>query len=123
MIGCVQTRVLCFGTSDKMPSNKRKISTAARVPKSRQNSQKSYQSIEKSQNSQKSKTRPRAKNYTAEESRAIVKCCEKYKLIINKNSSSQSDTQQKERAWEIIKKDFDAYCKSQGFYVSRKFFS
>lgn len=105
-----------------MPPNKRKISTDKRVPKSSQNSQKSYQSIEKPQNSQKSKTRPRAKNYTGEESRAIVKCCEKYKLIINKNSSSQSDIHQKERAWEAIKNDFDRYCKSQGFYVSRKFF-
>lgn len=76
---------------------------------------------ETSQSSQKSKTR--AKNYSAEECQALIKCCDKFHTIITKNSNSDKDKNEKQQAWDKIKNDFDIYCKSHGIYVSNiKFF-
>lgn len=71
---------------------------------------------ETSQSSQNSKTR--AKNYSAEECQALIKCCDKFHTIITKNSNSDKDKQEKQQVWDKIKNDFDEYCKSQGIYVS-----
>lgn len=73
-----------------------------------------------SQNSENSK-RAKAKNYSADESAAIIRCTDKFCSIINLNSNRDKDKQQKQSAWKIIKHDFDVYCKSQGFYVSEQF--
>lgn len=69
------------------------------------------------ENSQNSKTR--SKNYSADESAALVKCCDKYHVIISKNSSRDKDKREKQQTWLKIKSDFDEYCQSQGIIVSK----
>lgn len=69
-----------------------------------------------SQNTEKSKNR--TKNYTLEESRAIIRCCLKYHEIIDKNSKTDKDKSAKVSTWKQIKRDFDVYCKSNGIFVS-----
>lgn len=90
-------------------------------PKRRQSAANKIQSPrisrdETSQSSQNSKFR--AKNYSADECQALIKCCDKFHPIITKNSSRDKDKQEKQQAWETIKSDYDHYCKSQGIYVS-----
>lgn len=68
------------------------------------------------QNSQSGKLK--AKNYSAEESAALIRCSAKYHTIISKNTNRDKDKQEKQQAWEKIKSEFDQYCKSQGIYVS-----
>lgn len=70
--------------------------------------------IENSQNS-----KSRSKNYSADESATLIKCCDKYHAIISKNSSRDKDKKEKQLAWEKIKSDFDQYCQSQGIIVSK----
>lgn len=90
---------------------KKKPKTAVNEIVSEENPQDNFDS---SQNTQKT----RAKNYSVEESEALVKCCDKYFTIIKLNSNSDKQKQQKRAAWDAIKREFDTYLKSQGFYVS-----
>lgn len=62
----------------------------------------------------------RAKNFSAEECLAVIKVCDRYYTIISKNSNRDKDRQEKQKAWDKIKAEYDLYCKSQGIYVSRK---
>lgn len=96
----------------KMSSNKGKNSATKKIQTPR-NSQ-----DDTSQCSQKSKSR--AKNYSAEECEALIKCCEKFHSVITLNSSRDTDKTEKKAAWKLIKRDFNEYCKSQGIYVSKK---
>lgn len=101
-----------------MSSKQRRISIAQRIGSrliSRDDSNDTFASSQNSQNS-------RSKNYSAEESAALIRCAEKFYDIITKNSSRDKDKQIKQRAWESIKKSFDQYCKSQGIYVSKNSF-
>lgn len=75
-----------------------------------------FVSSQGSQDSQSGKLR--AKNYSAEESGALIRCTEKYHAIISKNSNRDKDKIEKNQAWEKIRNEFNQYCKSQGFYVS-----
>lgn len=68
------------------------------------------------------KTKNRTKNYTVEESRAIIRCCLKHHEIIDKNSKTDKDKSAKVSTWKQIKRDFDVYCKSNGIFVSSLIF-
>lgn len=70
------------------------------------------------ESSQDSQNKSRSKNYSAEESAALIRCSEKFHAIISKNSSRDKDKNEKQQAWEKIKSEFDQYCKSEGIYVS-----
>lgn len=60
----------------------------------------------------------RAKNYSAEESAALIRVCDKFHVIISLNSHTDQDRKEKEKAWNTIKRDFVEYCSSQGIEVS-----
>lgn len=94
--------------------NSRRNTTALQIRSPPNSQDESNDTIIGSQDSQKL----RAKNYSAEESAALIRCSEKYHAIISKNSNRDKDKKEKNQAWEKIKKDFDTYCKSQGIYVS-----
>lgn len=64
------------------------------------------------------KTRSRTKNYTAIECEHILKTCDKFHNIINKNSNRDSDKKTKEKTWQTIKIEFDERCKADGCFVS-----
>lgn len=98
-----------------MSSKTRRASLAQKIQSTR-NSQDSSEALENSQNSLSGK--PKSKNYSAEESKALIKCAEKFHTIISLNSSRDKDKKDKEKAWEKIKVDFHLYCKSQGIFVS-----
>lgn len=99
-----------------MSTRKRKPSIASRIQSPR-NSQDDSTELENSQG-----TKSRAKNYSAEESAALIRICDKYHVIINKNSSSDKDKQQKQKAWQSVKTEFDIYCRAEAIYVSLNFF-
>lgn len=100
--------------SDEMPRTRAK-SIAGEIQSPRNSPDVSSETVENSQNS-----KIRSKNYSAEECEAIIKCCDKFHPIISKNSSRDKDKQEKQQAWEKIKRDFDDYCQSQGICVSTK---
>lgn len=78
----------------------------------------SQESIEElSQNSAKGKSN-RTKNYSADECSVLIKCCDKFHALINKNSSCDKDKNEKKLAWGKIRHDFDLYCKSNNIFVS-----
>lgn len=62
--------------------------------------------------------RSRSKNYSKDEVDALLKSCNQFNGIINKNSNNNSDQQNKENAWEKIKKTFDKRCHADGIFVS-----
>lgn len=62
--------------------------------------------------------RTRAKKYSKEESDALLVMCSEFHSIINKNSNSDADKKIKGKAWATIKHKFDAYCQTEGIYVS-----
>lgn len=103
-----------------MSTRGRRSSVAKKIKPPRNSQEDSNQPFENSQNSQDSvnNKRVKSKNYSADESAAIIKCTEKLHSIININSNRDKDKQEKQLAWKGIKNDFDQYCKSQGFYVS-----
>lgn len=88
----------------------RRKSTAQQVQSQQDESNDTLASSQNSQDSQIGKLR--AKNYSAEESAALIRCSEKYHANISK------DKTEKKVSWEKIKSEFDQYCKSQGIYVS-----
>lgn len=96
-------------------SRRKRAKPIAKDIQSSQNSQ--DDSTEPLENSQNSKSR--SKNYSADESAALIKCCDVFHAIINKNSNHDKDKKQKEAAWQQIKSNFIEYCKSQGIYVSK----
>lgn len=69
-----------------------------------------------SQKSNSSNTR--SKKYTTNECEVLMKLCEKFHAVINKNSNRDEDKKQKTKAWETIKKGFDFCCKADGMFVS-----
>lgn len=73
-----------------------------------------------SQNNQSSQTsdRKRSKNYSKDETNALMKICQGYHGIISKNSNSKADKTAKANAWKSIKANFDKYFISQGIQVS-----
>lgn len=61
--------------------------------------------------------RNRAKKYTTAESEALLKICNEFHGIINKNSNRDADRKNKDKAWATIKRTFDTTCKSQAIFV------
>lgn len=96
----------------------RKKYVARKVQKPQNIQDDSTEGIANSQSSEKNKLR--SKNYSADESAALIKCCEKYHSIISKNSNRDKERHEKNQAWEKIKTDFDEYCRCQGIRVSKK---
>lgn len=94
----------------------RRNSTAQKIQTPRNSQDDTNDTFASSQNSQGQKLR--ARNYTAEESEALIRCSEKYHAIISKNTGRDKDKKEKIQAWNKIKSDFDQYCQSQGIYVS-----
>lgn len=74
----------------------------------------------RSQNSQLSQKsqRKRSKNYSKDESEALMRICQGYHAIISKNSNRDADIKAKAEAWRSIKTDYDDHFKSQGIQVS-----
>lgn len=106
--------------SEKMPPKKKPIAKKIETPRNSHvnAAEDDLDTLENSQNSQNSKLR--SKNYSADESAALITCCERYHSIISKNSNRDKDKLEKKHAWEKIKKDFDKYCHCQGIHVSKK---
>lgn len=82
-----------------------------------------FPSIQEEQDSESSQLSPkpqraRAKKYSKEESDALLMVCSEFHAIINKNSNSDEDRQNKAKAWEKIKSKFDTYCQAEGIYVN-----
>lgn len=99
-----------------MTSRRNSIAKKIYTPRnSQEDSNDTFASSQNSQDSQSGKLR--AKNYSAEESAALIRCSEKYYAIISKNSNRDKDKKEKQQAWQKIKNEFDQYCKSQGIYV------
>lgn len=65
----------------------------------------------------------RSKNFCSFENESLLKTCDKFHTIINKNSNRTADIKQKTTAWITIKREFDLHCKSNGLFVSVIFFS
>lgn len=63
-------------------------------------------------------TKNRAKNYSKIESDSLLKICDEFHLVINRNSNRDVDKQEKVKAWQKIKKRLDEFCQSEGIYVS-----
>lgn len=97
-----------------MSARKRSKSTAKETQSLRNSQDDSNDVLENSQNS-----KTRSKNYSADESAALIKCCDKYHAIISKNSNRDKDKKEKQLAWHKIKSDFDQYCQFQGIIVSK----
>lgn len=66
-------------------------------------------------------TKIRSKNFTEAECNVLLSACDKFYNVINKNSNRDKDKKAKIAAWSQIKAGFDAYCKSEGIYVSEIF--
>lgn len=64
------------------------------------------------------KVRSRTKNYTPFECETLLKICDQYHTVINKNSNRDIDRKNKESAWQTIKNEFDERCKADGQFVS-----
>lgn len=64
------------------------------------------------------KTRNRTKNYSAIECEHILRTCDKFHNILNKNSNRDADKKQKQNTWQTIKSEFDERCKADGCFVS-----
>lgn len=64
------------------------------------------------------KSRSRTKNYTTFECQTLLRLCDQYHNIINRNSSRDIDRKNKELTWQTIKNGFDERCKAEGQFVS-----
>ena len=103
-------------TSDKMNTRQSRKSIASEI---QQTSQDELNDLSESSPAGNSKTgKTRAKNYSADESAALVKVCDKFHAIISTNTHTDKDKQEKQEAWRKIKSDFDQYCQTQGIPVS-----
>ena len=65
----------------------------------------------------KTSDRSRAKKNTKDETEALVRICNQYHAVINKNSNTDADRKAKAATWITIKENFNAYCQSEGIYV------
>lgn len=63
-------------------------------------------------------TKTRSKNFCSFENESLLKTCDQFHSIINKNSNRTADIKQKTKAWITIKHEFDLLCKSNGLFVS-----
>lgn len=66
--------------------------------------------------------RVRSKNYSATECEILLKICDKYHSIINKNSSRDKDKIEKTKTWAKITKEHNFDCRAEGI-VSSKYLS
>lgn len=60
----------------------------------------------------------RTANYTSEECEILLKTCDKYHGIINKNNNRDVDIKKKAEAWVVIKNEFDVSCRTEGIVVN-----
>lgn len=60
----------------------------------------------------------RGKNFSLFENETLLKSCDKFHSVINKNSNRAVDIKKKEMAWKLIKTEFDLLCKANGNFVS-----
>lgn len=81
-----------------------------------------FQQSQDSQNLQLSqisaKSRCRTKNYTEQECEILLRCCNNFHNIINRNSNRDADQQNKKKAWVQIQKQFKELCGANGIIVS-----
>lgn len=74
------------------------------------------------------RNRVRSKNYSWVECDILMKICDKYISIINKNSSRDKDKIEKSKTWAKITKEYNLDCRAEGIVSSKylslvKFFS
>lgn len=65
---------------------------------------------------------PRSKNYSLAECEVLLQICDKYKSILNVNTSRDKVTNVQTKTWAKITKEYNTLCRAEGF-VSSTYFS